>query len=226
MSINLEYLERVKENLEKHKQQWGIAKVTFGCTGDGIFPNYQIFGHDKFEAVTYKGNNHKEDSQNDLYESKNLTQQCFFREDLDSANAPAEIKRAMEVPGFVFEPTSSDINGPESAGRRETKISRIIRDSRLSSQLKIKYGHKCQICGESLTIKHGQYSEAHHIMPLGNPHNGPDIEANMICVCPNHHALLDFLGIKLNRSRLMLEHNIGQEYIDYHNQLVEKNDFS
>jgi predicted restriction endonuclease len=61
------------------------------------------------------------------------------------------------------------------------------------------------------------YAEAHHIKPLGAPHNGPDVRANILCVCPNDHVLLDYGAIKLYGNHLK---EVGQEYIDYHNENI------
>jgi predicted restriction endonuclease len=35
------------------------------------------------------------------------------------------------------------------------------------------------------------YSEAAHIKPVGQPHNGPDSKSNMIVLCPEHHLQFD-----------------------------------
>jgi len=49
-----------------------------------------------------------------------------------------------------------------------------------------------------LQISAGEfYLEAHHLKPLGKRHNGPDMEKNLVCVCPNCHVLLDFNAIRL-----------------------------
>lgn len=58
---------------------------------------------------------------------------------------------------------------------------------------------------------------AHHIKPLGGEHNGPDVRENILCVCPNHHALLDYGAIKLDP---MLLKGIERKYIDYHNEKI------
>ncbi|MBJ8007706.1 HNH endonuclease [Bacillus cereus] len=117
-----------------------------------------------------------------------------------------------------------DISTPPEKVR--TEVYRIIRDTNLTRDLKRLHNHTCQICGERLELsadKH--YSEAHHIKPLGSPHNGPDIRENIIVLCPNHHALCDYGAIPLNYSTLknVKVHNISKEFIDYHNnEIVNK----
>jgi predicted restriction endonuclease len=60
--------------------------------------------------------------------------------------------------------------------------------------------YRCQICGKRIALPDGGfYAEAHHIRPLGSPHNGPDHVGNILCVCPNHHVALDYLCLRLDK---------------------------
>lgn len=77
------------------------------------------------------------------------------------------------------------------ARRIETTVQRIIRDTALGRKVKALHDHACQVCGERLDCIGGPYAEAAHIRPLGSPHNGPDDLSNLLCLCPNHHVLLD-----------------------------------
>jgi predicted restriction endonuclease len=53
------------------------------------------------------------------------------------------------------------------------------------------------------------------------PHNGPDVKSNIIVVCPNHHVMLDYGAINLNKELLRLNnHVISNEYIEYHNSEI------
>lgn len=76
--------------------------------------------------------------------------------------------------------------------RQEVTTSRRIRNPELVRKVKELYDYQCQICGIRLEGSAGPYAEAAHIRPLGRPHNGPDTLHNMLCLCPNHHVLLDF----------------------------------
>ena len=71
---------------------------------------------------------------------------------------------------------------------------RIIRDTKASRDLKFFYDYKCQICGIRLLhgIKDRPYCEVHHIKPLSNEPPIVDDWSNMICLCPNHHAEMDY----------------------------------
>jgi len=67
---------------------------------------------------------------------------------------------------------------PPTASRVLTTTSRIIRDTEISRRVKSLHGYKCQIltCEQFILLPDGaRYAEGHHIQPLGEPHNGPDI---------------------------------------------------
>lgn len=67
---------------------------------------------------------------------------------------------------------------------------RIIRDSRVTNAIKELYGCRCQVCGLRIETPIGIYAEGAHIKPLSD--FGDDRENNLICLCPNHHVMLDY----------------------------------
>ncbi|MFD8392185.1 YDG/SRA domain-containing protein [Streptomyces sp. NPDC059680] len=118
---------------------------------------------------------------------------------------------------------------------RGTSIQRIVRDAAAVRRVKELYEHECQICGLRLVGPDARpYSEGAHIKPLGRPHNGPDVERNILCLCPNCHVRLDIGAIvieddwsivlraglfgenvraELNRHK---KHKVHEEYVRYH----------
>ncbi|XSG75526.1 HNH endonuclease [Herpetosiphon llansteffanensis] len=108
--------------------------------------------------------------------------------------------------------------------RRTINITdRIQRDTKVSLWVKYLYDYTCQICGIKLQIGQNKfYAEGHHIRPLGGVHQGEDIVENVLCVCPNHHALLDYGAIRINFSELRSHqnHQIDPDNIDYHNDML------
>ena len=114
---------------------------------------------------------------------------------------------------------------PVPPNRVETTTYRILRDTNLAKKVKYLNKYECQICGHYILLNNGgKYAEAHHIKPLGGPHNGPDVMGNIICVCPNHHAELDY-GVReliLSELRLVDGHKIESEFIAYHNSEIFK----
>jgi mRNA-degrading endonuclease RelE of RelBE toxin-antitoxin system len=120
-------------------------------------------------------------------------------------------------------PIASDINEPGETQRIKFENYRIIRDTFLAREIKKIHKNKCQICSKTLMINtETPYAEAHHIKPLGAPHNGPDVIGNIICVCPNCHAILDYGGILLDQKNIHSTdiHKISSEYMDYHNSNI------
>lgn len=119
----------------------------------------------------------------------------------------------------------SDYNDPPQTVRESYSVSRIIRDTTLSNAIKSIHKNKCQICGETITLDSEKtYSEGHHIVPLGAPHNGPDVAENIIVLCPNHHVMCDFGAIEIRISELYKhpKHSISIEYVNYHNRNIYK----
>ena len=100
---------------------------------------------------------------------------------------------------------------------------RVLRDTLLARELKLLHKHQCQICGKHIELSDGKrYSEAHHIMPLGSPHNGPDVAENILVLCPNHHVMLDYGAIELDLGSLRTApgHVVGSKYVEYHNNAI------
>jgi 5-methylcytosine-specific restriction protein A len=104
----------------------------------------------------------------------------------------------------------------EKALRKKRQIDALVRNQKFVDDIKKLYKNTCQICGAQIQVRPGKYySEVHHIKPLGQQHNGPDSKDNMICVCPNHHTMLDFFAQQANK------HAINEAYTTYHNEQYE-----
>jgi 5-methylcytosine-specific restriction protein A len=133
----------------------------------------------------------------------------------------------------------ADIGTPDPE-RVETTTSRVVRNTTLSKELKEHYQYHCQLCGEARhkdPLEH--YAEAHHIKPLGRPHEGPDVEENILVLCPNHHADFDHGLVHINPEtheithatdeslsgeslRTKESHSIDSEMLEYHNTEISK----
>ena len=112
--------------------------------------------------------------------------------------------------------------------RTETTVQRIVRDSKIAKKVKSIHNYSCQVCGLAIDTGVGLYAEAAHIQPLGQPHCGPDIEENILCLCPNHHVMFDngvftiaddltLIGIK-GVFRTNKKHKVGVNFIAYHRE--------
>jgi len=121
--------------------------------------------------------------------------------------------------------TPSDYDTP---GRKSTTVNRIVRSYKKANNVKIFHDYQCQVCGLAIKTSAGLYAEAAHIKPLGEPHNGPDVESNLLCLCPNHHVMfdngafaiddnLDLIGIK-GKLRVVRKHLLDTSFIKYHRE--------
>jgi hypothetical protein len=139
-------------------------------------------------------------------------------------SAPAMLWSAPPQTNDLATPLAADAADPDGPERAETTTYRILRDTKKAREIKRSYGYRCQICNATIDLNGRPYSEAHHIKPLGNPHNGPDHPSNIISVCPNHHVMLDYFAIELDMARLTLHppHQLNPEYVAYHNAQYHK----
>jgi hypothetical protein len=114
--------------------------------------------------------------------------------------------------------------------RTESTVVRVVRSSAVIEFVKSLYDFKCQVCSKVIVTPRGLYAEGAHIQPLGSPHNGRDDPSNVLCLCPEHHVMLDYgafsvaedyslLGI---RGRLVVNprHPISRKRLRYHREHV------
>jgi len=123
---------------------------------------------------------------------------------------------------------------PRMIARRELTIRRIVRNSIVAQQVKVLYDHRCQICEERIVTAGGPYAEGAHIRPLGLPHQGPDVQSNILCLCPSDHVRLDYgaivlandlsvhdliAGAPIGRRYTRSSHDIDRDQLQYHRSL-------
>lgn len=108
----------------------------------------------------------------------------------------------------------------ERPKRTPVMLNRIDRKPDLAERVKNQHKNKCQLCGEALALRDGvTYSEAHHLQPLGKPHDGYDVEENLIVLCPNCHVKCDWAAVEVPWGQIKerTKHPISKTYVDYHN---------
>ncbi|MBL9090542.1 MAG: HNH endonuclease [Planctomycetaceae bacterium] len=119
--------------------------------------------------------------------------------------------------------------------RTVTRVIRL-RNTILAIDLKRRYRYRCQVCRRTLQLPNRRYAECHHLKPLGAPHFGPDIESNLLVLCPNHHVLFDRGSLRIDpltwsvlrfdrevKPRTLYRqpwHVIDQQYLDYHSTKI------
>ena len=79
-----------------------------------------------------------------------------------------------------------------------------------------------------METRSGRYAEGAHIKALGEPHNGPDKESNILCLCPNHHVLFDMGWLSINddyslngmqgKLHVHPDHQLDKQCIKYHRE--------
>ncbi|MGW6603750.1 YDG/SRA domain-containing protein [Streptomyces sp. NPDC055036] len=131
--------------------------------------------------------------------------------------------------------------------RRTSTVERIVRDTEVVRRVKQWHAYTCQICALSLTVgaDGASYVEGAHIQPLGGPDGGPDVEGNVLSLCPNCHVRLDRGALYLTddlrvidryaegstpRSvalRTVEEHRIKQQFVRAHRRLwrIQNSDY-
>lgn len=117
------------------------------------------------------------------------------------------------------------------AGRTTATVNKVNRRAEVVKTVKAWHDNRCQICDETVELPSGPSSDAAHIRALGVPHNGPDVEENVLCLCPNDHRRFDNGAVYLTddlevvealtgavgkRIRTHPAHKIGVEYVRYH----------
>ena len=113
-------------------------------------------------------------------------------------------------------PEEVDARRDEAPDRIETRTLRIIRDTVWAERVKEEHDHMCQICKTRIELNGGEaYAEEHHVVPLKE--GGPDVKENIMCVCPNHHAMLDDKIRRLTPEKTV---GVAKAYVRWHNRKV------
>jgi putative restriction endonuclease len=123
-------------------------------------------------------------------------------------------------------PSPPALAAAAAPGLKQVTVLRVIRNTAMAREVKAIHDYTCQMCGLRLGTPVGPYAEGAHIRPLGAPHRGPDTLDNLLCLCPNHHLLLDVGAITIaddltligtpGKLRTLTKHRISLEYVRYH----------
>ena len=114
--------------------------------------------------------------------------------------------------------------------RVKSYTTRIVRDTRATELVKRKHDHACQACTTRIERLGGAYAEGVHIKPLGRPHNGPDKQNNILCLCPNCRVLFDSWAVTIKYDGSLVgaldgkineieTHRINRDFLAYHRRL-------
>jgi hypothetical protein len=158
------------------------------------------------------------------------SEQAISPVDSQVAEGFEAVEQVLEEPG--------EERYPEA---RTVEIQRLIRSVATSRRVKKLYDGQCQLCGLRLLGPDDEpHSQGAHIRPLGRPHNGPDVEPNILCVCPNCHVRLDVGAVvvdedwsiivraamfgtpMLPKLKIKRSHRVHPDYLRYHREWWEK----
>lgn len=210
--VTLAQVETALENLGGHAT-WGkiLAEVTKLRNGDySHYLNKENYEKTAFQVIQEHCPTYRKFRGITRFEKVGSAYQL-------SPSKDTIIRRSRVVPK-KHTPRAIDIEELVQPERVLQEIYRVLRDTVLARIVKETHQYRCQICGQTLKLgDNTSYAEAHHIMPLGRPHNGPDVHGNILCVCPNDHVLLDYGAIKLDENHL---EGIGKDFINYHNNNI------
>lgn len=100
---------------------------------------------------------------------------------------------------------------PTASIERIQKLAKIRKLNRaIGDNLKVLYGHKCQICGDDFGKRFNvNIVESHHINPFVVSMNND--AANQIIICPNHHRVIHRAEPVFYRDRLLFVYDNGIE---------------
>ncbi|OLS19709.1 MAG: hypothetical protein HeimC2_40150 [Candidatus Heimdallarchaeota archaeon LC_2] len=107
-------------------------------------------------------------------------------------------KKAIEILFLPYDSINQHISPSTTSTKKQVTLTRINRDTKLIRKLKKSYDDYCQVCNNRLEADLVIYSEGAHIKPLGTPHNGSDLESNILILCPNHHKELDIGALTID----------------------------
>jgi len=160
-------------------------------------------------------------------------QQEFTPAERKIAEVLAQQEQALEIEAASAQGDDSGFGNLPV--KRAALVQRIVRDSAVARRIKSLYDNECQICSVRLIGPDRKpYSEGAHIRPLGGPHCGPDVERNVLCLCPNCHVRFDIGAIVIDEDWSIVvragifgenvrrklkrhgKHKIHSDYIRYH----------
>ncbi|MEH0985569.1 YDG/SRA domain-containing protein [Micromonospora sp. CPCC 205556] len=108
-------------------------------------------------------------------------------------------------------PPSPPAGATGPAERVATVVQRLIRSTKVAVQVKLMHDFTCQVCGLRLMTPAGPYAEAAHIRALGKPHDGPDEQGNVLCLCPNDHVRFDAGSIYIDAAWIVRDSSTHAE---------------
>jgi putative restriction endonuclease len=162
---------------------------------------------------------------------------CQFRmvKDGYSENLDLVAKAPTEVELLGAEEHAGKPLGNEKPGRRGVWSQRVVRSTAVAKKVKKIHQDRCQACGDQVVFGDQSYSEGAHVQALGTPHDGPDVEGNLLCLCPSCHVRFDLGALIIHddhslwlngqpygKLRTHPRHRVDPKYLAQHRAAHEK----
>jgi putative restriction endonuclease len=176
------------------------------------------------------------------YDGLYAIEDCAYESGLSGLRICRIVLRRLEEDEQELTPLENQLQEmvKGEAPRKTSTVTRVVRDTAVARRVKRKHGNTCQVCRIALPVGPGgaSYAEGAHIQPLGKHGRGPDIDSNVLCLCPNCHIRFDRGAIYLtddlevvdrfaeDRSQLhtklrtVVGHHIEKEYVRVHRHLL------
>jgi putative restriction endonuclease len=152
-----------------------------------------------------------------------------------SENLDLVAKAPTEVELLGAEQHADKPLGNEKPGRRGVWSQRVVRSTAVAKKVKRIHQDTCQTCGDQVVSGEQSYSEGAHVQALGTPHDGPDVEGNLLCLCPSCHVRFDLGALIIHddhslwlngqpygKLRTHPSHRIDPKYLARHRAAHEK----
>lgn len=196
--------------------------ILAGYHGDsGVFVLWDAYLHDEFshsETIQVKWDTIESATRGDIdTQTRHLDSGDETVISADGSSLQRAILRRVRLTGHSLPEGSNPVEEPEEEvdsqkapdyevpEEREVTSTRAIRNTGIVNQLKEEYNYQCQVCGEKrMRGTDTYYAEGHHLKPLND--GGPDNVANIVVLCPNHHADFDYGMIKIDPDSLDITH--------------------
>lgn len=215
-----EFIEELHQILEDRGPQWrqwttyGDVSRAIGGSADWVQAIPSHFGTDCTICHTYAHRVlHKHGMPGNIRRSVDYDESRSQRRQLEDEGIPFD-EQGRADPAFqvyLADSPRAPMGNPEPK-QTTRESSRPIRDNAVSRFVKKLYDFQCQVCGLSLRTGDGGFiAIGAHVQPLGE--EGADQLKNLLCLCPNHHDLLDTGGIWINGSLCVFDYR-GEPVLD------------
>jgi hypothetical protein len=128
-----------------------------------------------------------------------------FRLALEAAKAGDEMEAATALDRLASDLTEEQLRrevdafaSSEPPKSRKKLVESLQRNGQLVAKLKKLYEGRCQYCGFTFRQTNGRpYCEAAHLEPMARREANIDVKDNLFILCPNHHKMLDYGGLRI-----------------------------